>query len=240
MNTRDPADGSGSELAVRLADVARELHEQDDPQRTLDSIVAAAVGTIPGAVHAGVMVVDQGEVRTVAVTGEVPAAIDQAQYETGQGPCLQALLEQNLVSTPDLDSETRWPAFAARARASEVSSMLSFRLYARGSDVGALNLYASTAHAFDEESEHVGRLFAEHAAVALANAQQRAHLAEAVRTRDLIGQAKGILMERHKLTADQAFTLLVRASQRTNSKLRDLAEELTTTGSLTVEANRRA
>ncbi|MEU4447670.1 GAF and ANTAR domain-containing protein [Actinosynnema sp. NPDC023926] len=226
-------DTTGDDLAARLNEVARALHRQGSAQDTLDEIVRSAVGTIPGAWHAGIMtIVSKRDIRTVATTDDVPRDVDQAQYDTGQGPCLTALYQQKIVSAPDLAVESRWPLFAKRALALDVSSMLSFRLYVSGDDLGALNLYSPDTHAFDEESEHVGLLFAGHAAVALATAQEREHLADAVLTRDLIGQAKGILMERHKLTADQAFAVLVRASQQTNAKLRDLAERLTRTGEL--------
>ncbi|MCE6997157.1 GAF and ANTAR domain-containing protein [Saccharothrix sp. S26] len=221
------------DLAVRLNKVARALHRQDNAQDTLDEIVRAAVDTIPGAWQAGIMtIVGKRDVRTVAATGEVPHDVDQVQYDTGQGPCLTALYQQKIVSAPDLHEESRWPVFAKRALALDVASMLSFRLYVAGDDLGALNLYSPDTHAFDEDSEHVGLLFAGHAAVALATAQEREHFTEAVQTRDLIGQAKGILMERHKLTADQAFAVLVRASQQANLKLRALAEQLTRTGEL--------
>ncbi|WP_367128505.1 GAF and ANTAR domain-containing protein [Saccharothrix sp. HUAS TT1] len=230
----------GDELAARLNQVARDLHRADGEQGTMDAIVHAAVGTIPGAAHAGIMtIVSKRDIRTVATTDDVPRDADQVQYDTGQGPCLTALYQQKIVSAPDLATESRWPLFAKRALDLKVTSMLSFRLYVEGDDLGALNLYSPEAHAFDEESEHVGLLFAGHAAVALARAQEREHLAESVQTRDLIGQAKGILMERHKLTADQAFHLLVRASQQTNLKLRVLAERLTRTGELPSPGSRR-
>lgn len=226
-------DTTGDDLAARLNEVARALHRQDNAQDTLDEIVRAAVGTIPGAWHAGIMtIVGKRDVRTVATTDDVPRDVDQAQYDTGQGPCLTALYQQKIVAAPDLADEPRWPLFAKRALALDVASMLSFRLYVEGDDLGALNLYSPDTHAFDEESEHVGLLFAGHAAVALATAQEREHLADAVQTRDLIGQAKGILMERHRLTADQAFAVLVRASQQANVKLRGIAEQLTRTGQL--------
>ncbi|PSL51705.1 GAF domain-containing protein [Saccharothrix carnea] len=223
----------GDDLAAQLNEVARALHGRNGSQDTLDEIVRAAVDTIPGTWHAGIMtIVGKRDVRTVASTGDVPRDVDQVQYDTGQGPCLTALYQQTIVRAPDLAEEARWPVFAQRALALDVSSMLSFRLYVHGDDLGALNLYSPDVRAFDEESEHVGLLFAGHAAVALSTAQEREHLTEAVRTRDLIGQAKGILMERHKLTADQAFAVLVRASQQANLKLRDLAEKLTRTGEL--------
>ncbi|WP_219415491.1 GAF and ANTAR domain-containing protein [Pseudonocardia nigra] len=112
--------------------------------------------------------------------------------------------------------------------------MLSFQLYVREEDLGALNLYNARAGGFDDESEHVGLLLAAHAGVALAGAQREQRLRTVVDTRDLIGQAKGILMERHKVDADQAFAMLVRASQNANRKLRDVAEHLTASGELAV------
>lgn len=226
-------DDSGPDLATRLTGIARMLQGQGGEQETMDAIVRSAVGTVPGAEHAGIMtVLGRREVRTVATTGELPCEVDQAQFDVGEGPCLRALFDERVVSVPDLARESRWPAFSARAVALAVGSMLSFQLFVQDDDLGALNLYASDAHAFGDESEHVGGLFAGHAAIALATAQQRDHLGEAVRTRDLIGQAKGILMERHRLTADQAFAVLARASQLTNTKLRDIAEKLTRTGEL--------
>lgn len=233
------ADGRGVDLAAQLTEVARTLQQQGDAQDTVDEIVRGAVATIPGAWHAGIiMVTGKREVSTVTMTGDVVGEVDQVQYDTGQGPCLEALYAHKLVSVPDLAHETRWPGFAERAHRLGVSSMLSFQLFVRDDDLGALNLYSPDAHTFDEESEHVGSLFAGHAAVALANAQQRDNLLQAVHTRDLIGQAKGILMERHKITGDQAFTVLMRTSQRTNVKLRDLAEVLVNTGELSPSAAR--
>ncbi len=107
-----------------------------------------------------------------------------------------------------------------------------FQLYVEGDNLGALNLYSSQPDAFDDESEHVGLLFASHAAIAYAAAQEQSGLQQAVATRQLIGQAQGILMERHKITGDQAFALLVRHSQQDNIKLRELAERLVLSGEL--------
>lgn len=228
-------DGSSrnDELAVQLAEVARTLEEQDNAQDTLDEIARAAMDTIPGARNAGItMVVDKRDVRTVSQTADVVGQVDRAQYDTGQGPCLTGLYEHKTVTMPDMATEQRWPAFTERARKLDVASMISFRLFVTDNDLGALNLYSSEPHAFDEDAEHVGMLFATHAAVALAGALKQEHMAQAVQGRDLIGQAKGILMERHKLTGDQAFTVLVRTSQRTNTKLRDLASHLVHTGEL--------
>ncbi|MGM1060419.1 GAF and ANTAR domain-containing protein [Saccharothrix sp. Mg75] len=234
-----PADLAGTrhDLAVRLSEVAQDLHARKGTQETLDEIVRAAVGTIPGAWHAGLMtVVGRREIRTVSGTGDVVFEVDRLQYEAGEGPCLTALFTEKVVSVPELAADARWPVFGSRAHATGVHSMLSFQLYVRDDDLGALNLYSPDERGFDEDSRHVGVLFASHAAVAMADARKEEHLTEAVHTRDLIGQAKGILMERHKLTADQAFSVLVRVSQQSNTKLRDLAQQLVETGRLTPAA----
>ncbi|MGH3539630.1 MAG: ANTAR domain-containing protein [Pseudonocardiaceae bacterium] len=147
---------------------------------------------------------------------------------------MDAIYVEQTVRVSDTASEDRWPEFAKRAAQLGVGSMLSFQLYVVGDNLGALNLYNREPDAFDDESEHVGLLFASHAAVAMAGAQRNEQLIRAIGTRDLIGQAKGILMERHKLTAEQAFMLLVRASQATHTKLRDIAEQLTTVGQLPI------
>jgi GAF domain-containing protein len=221
------------ELAVQLSDLAHALQQRHSPQETLDEIVRSAVGTVPGAEHAGVsMIHGRQHVRTVAATGDLVEKVDHAQYDVGRGPCLEALYEHTTVRVPDLGNEARWGDFTDRAHELGVRSMLSFQLFVTGDNLGALNLYSTVAAAFDDESDHVGQLFASHASVALAAVQEQQNLERAVLTRDLIGQAKGILMERYKLTGDQAFSLLVRASQKTNTKIRDLADHLVRSGEL--------
>ncbi|MFI9402267.1 GAF and ANTAR domain-containing protein [Nocardia sp. NPDC052316] len=220
-------------LALHLGDLARFLQEQGSVEETLQGIVDAAVVTVPGAEYAGLSVVRGREtMSTPAASAEVVDQVDQVQIDFQEGPCLDVLYEKHTVWLPNTAEERRWPRFAARARELGIGSMLSFQLYVTGDDLGALNLYSRHAEAFTDESEQVGLLFATHAAVAMADAQERAHLSQAMGTRDLIGQAKGILMERYKLTSVQAFALLVRASQHTNTKLAEVAEYLTRSGEL--------
>ncbi|TQS41314.1 GAF and ANTAR domain-containing protein [Cryptosporangium phraense] len=219
-------------LAMRLSDLARDL-QAEDPEQTMQGIVVAAVETIPGAAHAGISEVERRRiVRTSAATGDLVRAVDQAQYSTAEGPCLAALFEHRTVHIPDTNAESRWPTFSEKAADLGVRSILSFQLYVANDNLGALNLYAREPRAFDDESEDVGLLFAAHAAVAMADARKVQQLSHAVSVRDQIGQAKGILMERHKITGDQAFALLVRASQHANVKLVDIARYLTETGEL--------
>jgi hypothetical protein len=111
-----------------------------------------------------------------------------------------------------------------------VQSILALRLFIEETTLGALNLYSRRDDAFDDEARAVGAVFAAHAAVALSTAQHEAQMDEALASRDLIGQAKGILMARERVTSDKAFEMLRDASQRLNVKLRDLAERVTYTG----------
>jgi GAF domain-containing protein len=220
-------------LARSLSTLARSLQKQQDPAETLAAVVDAAVKLIPGVEEGSIsVVVAHKEVSSTAASGDLPRQIDELQRETGEGPCLDAVYEQQTVRVTDMRTETRWPNFAQRASAAGAGSMLSFQLYVDDENLGALNLYSRTPNAFDDESEHVGLLFATHAAVAFAASQKQENFGLAIATRDLIGQAKGILMERYKLTSDEAFQLLVLASQRHNRKLRDIAEELTRSGEL--------
>ena len=216
-------------LADQLASLARALEQEHDPPHTLEAIVRGAVETVPGASHASISVVrSRRVVVTEAATGDLPRRSDQAQYDTGEGPSLDTLYQQETVRVADMEREPRWPEFTARAVGLGVGSMLVLQLYVAGDDLGALNLFSEQRDAFDRESEHVGLLFASHAAVALSSAQRLDHLKRGMDTRDLIGQAKGVLMERLGVTGDQAFGLLVRASQSRNRKLSDIAAEITT------------
>lgn len=228
--------GRGGDLADRLGDLARRLGSEDDVEETLHAIVGAAVATVPGAGHASISSIQgRREVRTVAASDELPREVDRLQYETGQGPCLDSLYAQATVRVSDMAREERWPRFGTRAAALGVGSMLAVQLYVDGGDLGALNLLSTETDAFDDESEHVGLVFASHAAVAMASAQQNEQLRQGLATRDLIGMAKGVLMERFKISGDRAFSVLVRTSQHENRKLREIAEELVSTGELPVQ-----
>ena len=221
------------EVAQTLSDLARSLENETSPEATLGAIVAAAVHTVPGVQCAGITAVQgRRKVTTPAATDELVREVDAAQYQTGQGPCLDAAYEHHTVRLSDMAREDRWPQFTARALAMGIRSMLSIQLYVVGNNLGALNLYSADTDAFGDESEEVGLLFAAHAAVAMVGARRQQDYGKAISMRDLIGQAKGILMERHRVTADQAFVLLARTSQRTNTKLTEVAHILTESGEL--------
>ena len=215
------------DLAETFAEVARALQAEGSVQATLDKIVELAVKTVSGCDHAGVTLVDRGQVHTQAASDDVPGLVDTVQYETGEGPCLDAISDHEVFQVEDLVNEHRWPRFSRRAaEESGVASILAYRLFIDGETMGALNLFSKARDAFDDVDRAVGSIFAAHAAVALSAARQADQLEQAIETRDVIGQAKGILMARQNVTADQAFDMLRRGSQRLNIKLRELARQV--------------
>ncbi len=219
-------------LARQLSGFARRLEAESDSGLMLDEVVRAAVELIPGVEEASISIVTgRRQVTSLHSSGDLPEMVDAVQEEVGEGPCLEAAYEHLTVRVPDMAREERWPRFSRRALELGAASMLSFQLYVERDDLGALNLYSRHPDSFDDDSEHIGLLFASHAAIAFADAEKVRHLTVAVSSRDLIGQAKG-LMERFRIRADQAFSLLVRVSQDNNRKLYDVAEELTRTGRL--------
>ena len=225
--------------ARQLSELAREMQADLTTAALLAHITRAAVREIPGAWHAGITSITGPEVSTPAATGELVEQVDRAQYEAGEGPCLDAARHHATVRSDDLRTDTRWPRFAPRAADLGVRSMVSFELFAGDESFGALNVYAPGPGAFGPDSESTGMLLASHAALAMAAARTEAGLLTAMDSRDLIGQAKGILIERHKVTGVEAFGLLVASSQAVNRKLRDVAEHLVATGELMTPAPRR-
>lgn len=223
-------------LSRRLADLAREMQGQPANIDVMETIVAAAVGTIPGAEEASISLAQRGRrVVSAAATSDVPRRFDDLQQETRQGPCMDAMYERKTIRVDDLASDERWPELAHRAGEVGMASMLCIQLFVAGDDLGALNLLAERPGGFTDESERVGLMFASHAAVAVAQAGKLNHLGAALASRDVIGQAKGVLMERYKITPDQAFALLAKASQDTNRKLQEVAEYLTHTGEIVTD-----
>lgn len=217
-----------------MSRVARQLQEEHgDIEGTLQAITAAAVLTLPHAAACGISyITSRSKVESRAWTSELPRLVDTLQQKLKQGPCMDAIWEEKVVRVDDVAADSRWPEFAAEASQLGVRSMVSFQLFVDDDQLGAMNLYSGELAAFDEESQTIGMMLASHAAIALVGAKQEANLRIGMENRDLIGQAKGILMERHKLTADQAFGLLVRTSSVRNRKINDIADELVNTGQL--------
>jgi hypothetical protein len=231
-----PIGGSGRELAAQFASVARALQSEATVEATLQRVVDVALGIVPGCHHAGVTVLRRGRPETPAATDEVSAQVDAVQYEAGEGPCLSAIVEQDTFRTGDLAAEDRWPKFSRPAvERTGVRSVLAYRLFTAEDTMGALNLYSRRTDAFDDDAVAVGTILAAHAALALARARERetiSGLEQAVASNRAIGMAIGILMAIRRVSQDEAFSLLKTLSQRSNRKLRKIAEEVVLTGEL--------
>ncbi len=195
-----------------------------DTDALVSRICDEACRAVPAACHVGVLVTDPDRsLRTVFATGPVPRVLDELQTRLGSGPCLTAARKQIVVRMHDIAADTRWPVFRAAALDCGVASMLCMPLYIDDELLGTLSFFGERVDAFREGAEPVARLVATLSAVALADSRHRARVERALRNRDLIGQAKGVLMHRHGIDADTAFALLRDRSQRTNSKLLTVA-----------------
>jgi GAF domain-containing protein len=208
------------------------LGEQPLPQ-ILEQVVQLAKRVLPATLEASITLIDGDDAHTPAFTGEPALMLDERQYENKSGPCLHAAHGAQTTLIADTSRETRWPTFTAAATANGIGSSLSVPLPLRRQLVGAINFYAAGPNAFDAETIDLAETFAGHAAVAVANAylyESTARLAEqmnqAMATRAVIEQAKGIIMRDLKCSADEAFDTLVRASQESHTKLREVAQRL--------------
>jgi GAF domain-containing protein len=218
-----PVKPGSIDLANMLAEAAAAIDQYDS---VLEGIVGEAQRAIPGTDEAGISLLTKNRVTTAAPSSPLVAAIDNLQNELREGPCVDAIFEHEYFRTGDLAAEARWPNFAPAVADKGVRSVLAYRLAADSQTFGALNLYSTSTDAFDEQSVQVARSFATHAALAYAHEQQKDRLREAIDSRDLIGMAKGILMQRFSIDDERAFSLLVHTSQRSQRKLREIAEQV--------------
>jgi GAF domain-containing protein len=204
-------------------------------KETLQRVAELSLDALPGAHFAGITMLLDGRPRTGVFTDEAAPEIDSAQYETGIGPCMDAFRHKQVCRIDDVDADHQWVAFSETAASYGVRSVMSLPLIARHEGLGALNFYSRT-NAFSDEDVEVGIAFATQAAILLANSQAywdaqqlSENMGGAMQSRAIIEQAKGILMGAQGCSADEAFQILVRTSQRENRKLREIAEELVAT-----------
>ncbi|MDQ1701827.1 MAG: hypothetical protein QOF57_1079 [Frankiaceae bacterium] len=222
-----------------LADLARIVLSDETLETVLDRIAHAATRALPFANEASVTLLSDEGPTTAARTGTLALTLDQRQYAGGDGPCLAAARDGELRLVSDMRTESRWPIYTSFAAEQGALSSISVPLPVQQRVVGALNIYCTETGRLDDDAVEVLQGFASYAAVALANAQLYAttaalahHMEQAMRSRAVIEQAKGILMVLHGLDADAAFGLLTQQSQRSHRKLREVAESI-------VEASRR-
>ena len=222
---------SGMAVAALWAQTARLLHGHDSVDATLLAVVDLARSVVGSGEHAGVTVLHApGVIDSPAFTDPLVRRLDQLQQDSDQGPCLEAMRGQEIVRVDDMAADARWPAFGREAVALGVVSMLSCRISTGRGPGTALNLHAGSRGAFDDQAVQTAAIYAAHAALALANAGRVESVRRSMEDRSRIGEATGILMERHKITSRQAFSLLVEASQRLNAKVRDIALRVVETG----------
>ncbi|MCP9276809.1 GAF and ANTAR domain-containing protein [Mycolicibacterium arenosum] len=213
--------------------LCRALHvEEADFQGTLTAILASVTSTVRGVDHAGVNLLTRRGLEPQATIGGAPPPLDELQWRTGVGPCIDASRNQRRIDVEDLTDDPRWPEFAAAAVELGVLAMLCVPLWVDDRRLGSLSLYAGSRGAFDDTARRIADLYATHAAVVLLEAQRTEQLRRALANRDLIGQAKGVLMTRYRITADDAFERLRATSQRTNRKVVVVAEFVAATGDL--------
>jgi transcriptional regulator with GAF, ATPase, and Fis domain len=215
-----------------FAQLAVDLHGSDGVTETVDMVVQFALQALD-CTHAGVVFAARGGRAEVAAVTD-PALVDiyLDQVNAGHGPLVAALIGLETVLIRDTATDERWPAWTGRVRDLGVGSVLDVPMNVSHRTVGVLGLYSSRTDAFDTDDEAIAHILARHAAVALATARHEEALTRAVDARKLVGQAMGILMERYHLDSDQAFAVLRRYSQRTNTKLRLIAQELIDTRTL--------
>lgn len=227
------AESSGG-ISAELSRLARTLHSQQaldfDSDRLLLEVTQTATRLLPGVEHGGVTLVLNRRRRTlesVAATGAVPRTLDKLQETLRQGPCLDSIWNLYAVRVEDYENETRWPDFAAAVIAqTPVRSSLSIQLYTNESELGTLNLYSEKAGTFTPDIEETALSLAAHAAIGLASSRRTDETQSALASRDIIGQAKGIIMERFNVPAGGAFTMLTKLSQESNTPLYEVARKL--------------
>jgi len=225
-----------NELHQALAKVVVADRELGD---VLTEITGIARRAMPSIEAASVTLIQQERPFTAAFDGQMARDADELQYERGYGPCVDAGRAGQMLLIDDMRNEQRWPDYAQHAAAHGVLSSLSVPLPFQSATIGALNTYAGRPQFLDDNDVEIAEEVAAWVGVAVGNAEAAArtmedpnHLRTAMMSRAVIEQAKGILMERHKIKEDEAYTILTRASQRTNTKLREVASELVRTGAL--------
>ncbi len=215
------------DLAVRMAQLARAIAAPSTLEQIFADVTAAAVELIPGADLAGVLLVKKGGAfESRAETDSLVAKLDRLQHDFGEGPCAEAALQQTIVRSDDLRSERRWPRYAPAAVELGVLGGLSFKLYTADRTAGALNVFSYQPDVWDTDAETTGAVLAAHAATAILAERRGEQLETALSSRDRIGQAKGIIMERYGVDDVRAFELLRRISQESQTKLAEIAQRV--------------
>lgn len=214
------------DLALQMAELARSIALRSVDE-VLADVTAAAKQLIDGVDLAGVLLIGTGgSFETRAPTSDLMFKIDEHQMRYLEGPCVQAALSEIVVRTDDFRNEPKWPNYSPKMVELGVRSGLSLKLYTADRTAGALNLFAFEPRLWDVEAETIGMVLAAHAAAAILASRQGDQLQSALSTRDRIGQAKGIIMERFGIDDVRAFAMLRQLSQDGNVKLAEVAQRV--------------
>jgi len=224
-------DQAGMEAAhLRVAELVQGLHSRPDAdsETVVAELAEHAAVEIPGAQYAGITLARSGkEVETPAATHHWPLLLDKIQQRHQEGPCLTAAWEEKTVHVVDLETDERFPNYRRDALAeTPIRSIMAFQMFIAGETLGALNVYSEQADVFTPESRTLGLIFAAHSSVAWNVARRDEQFQRALSSRDVIGQAKGMIMERYSVDAVQAFDLLRKLSQDSNVPLIKIATDL--------------
>jgi GAF domain-containing protein len=228
MTVSDPIEVDATHR--RIAEIVHELHSRPDADS--DTVIAElaehAAVEIPGAEYAGITVTRNARfIDTPAATHKWPVLLDEIQQRHREGPCLTAAWEHKTIHVADLEADDRFPLYRRDAlEQTPIRAIMAFQLFIADQTMGALNVYAEQAHAFGPEAREIGLVFATHTSVAWNAARRDEQYKRALASRDIIGQAKGMIMERYGVDAVQSFEVLRKLSQDSNVPLMQVAREL--------------
>lgn len=221
------------EAAAMFAQISRALLAEPEEPVTLQRIADGAVEIIAACDSCGISLRDKrGSVTTPASTAPIADECDKLQYKLHEGPCLDAIWQDEAYVIDDTTRDSRWPKWAPEVAAKGVLSVLSVRLFLTTETFGSLNLYAGKPFAFRSDDVELALVYAMHAATALSAARLVTGLHEAIQTRHLIGVAQGIIVQRYGLSVEGSFEVLKRYSSHANIKLRDVAQLVVDTRSV--------
>jgi hypothetical protein len=218
-----------ADAPARIADITRRIYERRSLEGgVIVELVEHAVAELPGVDYANVTVTSAAyDIETPSATHPWAIRMDDIQRRHREGPCLSSAWHQRVVEVNDLENDTRWPKFRAEAlESTPVRSIMGFQLFLTGKSKGALNVFAERPHAFDDRTRELGSLVAAHSALLWDAARREAQFHEALASRDIIGQAKGMIMERYSMNAERAFEMLRQLSHDANVPLAEVAARI--------------
>lgn len=221
------------DIRSAMAELAANFAGHTDLVPILEAVTTQAVRLIGEVDFADILLIEGSRHRSLAATAPIAEQLDTVQVELNEGPCLEAITDEPVVHSADFAGEQRWPHFAAAAMELGIQSMMSFHLYTYPDRTpgaitgrGALNLFSRNVGAFTVADQAVGAMLATHAAAALIASNRQLQFESALHSRDILGQAKGILMERFGVDAVRAFDLMTKLSQDTNTPVRVIAQRI--------------